>query len=41
MSWAPESLAAIKRIILLEDRIKTLTDQCKLLLDTGQDLDGA
>jgi hypothetical protein len=39
MSWALESLAAIKRIILLEDRVKTLTDQSKLLLDTCQELD--
>ena len=39
MSWALESLAAIKRIILLEDRIKTLTEQSKTLLDTCQDLD--
>jgi hypothetical protein len=39
MSWALESLAAIKRIILLEDRIKTLPDQSKSLMDTCQDLD--
>jgi hypothetical protein len=39
MSWALESLAAIKRIILLEDRIKSLTDQSKMLMDTCQDLD--
>lgn len=39
MSWASDSLAAIKRIILLEDRIKSLTEQSQLLMDTCQDLD--
>jgi len=39
MSWASESLAAIKRIILLEDRIKTFTEQSKQLMDVCQDLD--
>jgi hypothetical protein len=39
MSWALESLAAIKRIILLEDRIKTLMEQSKQLIDTCTDLD--
>lgn len=39
MSWALESLAAIKRIILLEDRIKTLTEQSQHLMDACQDLD--
>jgi len=39
MSWALESLAAIKRIILLEERIKNLTEQSKQLMDTCTDLD--
>ena len=39
MSWALDSLAAIKRIILLEDRIKNLTEQSQRLMDTCQDLD--
>jgi hypothetical protein len=39
VSWALDSLAAIKRIILLEDRIKTLTEQTQNLLDTCRDLD--
>ena len=39
MSWALESLAAIKRIILLEDRIKTLSEQSERLMDTCRDLD--
>ena len=39
MSWALESLAAIKRIILLEDRIKTLSEQSERLIDTCRDLD--
>ena len=39
MSWALESLAAIKRIILLEDRIKTISEQSERLMDTCRDLD--
>lgn len=39
MSWALDSLTAIKRIILLEDRIKNLTEQSQRLLDTCRDLD--
>lgn len=39
MSWAIDSLAAIKRIILLEDRIKNLTGQSQHLMDTCRDLD--
>lgn len=39
MSWALDSLAAIKRIILLEDRIKNFTEQSMRLMDTCQDLD--
>jgi len=39
VSWALESLAAIKRIILLEDRIKTLSEQSERLMDTCRDLD--
>jgi hypothetical protein len=39
VSWALESLAAIKRIILLEDRIRTLSEQSERLMDTCRDLD--
>ena len=39
MSWALDSLAAIKRIILLEDRIKALTEHSQRLMDTCTDLD--
>jgi len=39
VSWALESLAAIKRIILLEDRIKTLSEHSERLLDSCRDLD--
>jgi len=39
VSWALESVAAIKRIILLEDRIKTLSEQSERLMDTCRDLD--
>jgi len=39
VSWATDALAAVRRIVLLEDRINTLTDQSKKLLDTCTDLD--
>lgn len=39
MSWATDALAAVRRIVLLEDRINTLTDQSKKLLDACTDLD--
>jgi predicted nuclease with TOPRIM domain len=39
VSWALDSLAAVKRIILLEDRIKNLTEQSQRLMDRCQDLD--
>lgn len=39
MSWARDALAALKRIILLEERITNLTTQSKQLMDTCTDLD--
>ena len=39
MSWGLEALAAIKRIILLEERIKTLGEQSEKFIDTCRDLD--
>lgn len=39
MSWAFEALSALKRIILLEERITNLTTESKLLMDTCKDLD--
>jgi hypothetical protein len=39
MSWARDALVALKRIILLEERITNLTEQSKQLMDTCGDLD--
>ena len=39
MSWARDALAAIKRIILIEDRIASLTKQAEELMDVCKDLD--
>jgi hypothetical protein len=39
VSWAREAVAAIRKIILIEDRIEGLTDQVKLLADSYRDLD--
>ena len=39
MSWATDTVAAVRRVILLEDRINTLTDHSAKLMDTCTDLD--
>ena len=39
MSWAYEALAALKRIMLLEERITNLSAESKRLLDVCTDLD--
>ena len=39
MSWARDTLGALKRIILLEDRIRSLTEESQRLMDKCQDLD--
>jgi hypothetical protein len=39
VSWAREAVAAIRKIILIEERIEGLTEQVKLLADSYRDLD--
>jgi hypothetical protein len=39
VSWAFEALAALRRIMLLEERITNLTAESKRLLDVCTDLD--
>ena len=39
MSWAGEALAAIGKIVLIEDRINDLTEHVKALADSYSDLD--
>jgi hypothetical protein len=39
VSWAREAVAAIRKIVLIEDRIDRLTEQVKLLADAYRDLD--
>jgi hypothetical protein len=39
MSWARDALLALKRIILLEERITNLTEQSKLLMDACTEMD--
>ena len=39
MSWARDAFVALKKIILLEERITGLSEQSKQLMDTCQDLD--
>jgi hypothetical protein len=39
VSWTRDALAAIKRIILLEDRITRLTKQAEELMEVCTDLD--
>lgn len=39
MSWGRDALVALKRILLLEERIASLTEQPKRLMDTCKDLD--
>lgn len=39
MSWAREAVAAIRKIVLIEDRIDGLTGQMKYLADSYRDLD--
>ena len=39
MSWTREALTAIKRTILIEDRITSLTKQSQELMDVCKDLD--
>ena len=39
MSWAAEALGAIRKIVLIEDRIERLTDQSDKLANKCQELD--
>ena len=39
MSWASEALAAIRKIVLIEDRINTLGEHVKALADSYLELD--
>lgn len=39
MSWAGEAVAAIRKIVLIEDRVDRLTDQVKQIAETCQELD--
>jgi predicted nucleic acid-binding Zn-ribbon protein len=39
VSWAREAVAAIRKIVLLEDRVERLTGQVKDLADSYRDLD--
>ncbi len=39
MTWARDALAALKRIILLEERITNLTSQSKQLMDACGEMD--
>lgn len=39
MSWARDALIALKRIILLEERITSLTEQSKQLMDACTEMD--
>jgi len=39
VSWAREAVAAIRKIVLIEDRIDRLTEQVKLLADAYHHLD--
>ena len=39
MSWASEAVAAIRKMVLIEDRVERLTDQVKRIADSCQELD--
>ena len=39
MTWAGEALAAIRKIVLIEERIGSLTEQVKVLADSYVELD--
>jgi predicted nucleic acid-binding Zn-ribbon protein len=39
MSWARDAYAAIRKIVLLEDRMESLTEQVKHVADAYRDLD--
>jgi hypothetical protein len=39
VTWAGEALAAIRKIVLIEERIGSLTEQVKVLADSYVELD--
>jgi hypothetical protein len=39
VSWARDAVAAIRKIVLIEDRMETLTTQVKTLAESYTDLD--
>ncbi len=39
MSWARDALSALRKIILIEDRVARLSDQVKSLADSYADID--
>jgi hypothetical protein len=39
VNWAGEALAAIRKIVLIEDRIGSLSEQVKMLADSYVELD--
>ena len=39
MSWARDAVAAIRKIVLIEDRVETMTKQVKELADAYTDID--
>ena len=39
MSWASEAVAAIRKIVLIEDRVERLADQTEALAGKCQELD--
>jgi hypothetical protein len=39
VTWAGEALAAIRKIVLIEERIGSLSDQVKILADSYVELD--
>lgn len=39
MSWARDALSALRKIILIEDRVARLTDQVKALAESYADID--
>jgi hypothetical protein len=39
VSWASEAVGAIRKIVLIEDRVYRLTDEVKYIAEICQDLD--
>jgi hypothetical protein len=39
LSWARDALSALRKIVLIEDRVAQLTDQVKTLAESYADID--